>query len=109
MNTPANIEDVLRQLIPEVSGASEAEADRLRREFATYLRELPRLLAEGHEGRFAVIREDQVLSIWDTSRDALQVARERFGLEPVTVKKIDPRDPERLAYVAAQKGIACPS
>jgi hypothetical protein len=86
---------------------SAEDQERLEREFTTYRRELPRLLSEGDAGRFAVIREDQVVSIWDTQRDAIQVARERFGLEPVTVKKIDPRDLERLAALDSGAAVSC--
>jgi hypothetical protein len=81
----------------------------LEREFAAYLRELPRLLAEGHAGRYALLKGDEVLSAWDTQRDVLQAGYERFGLEPFTVKKIDARDPERLATLRATEGVACPS
>src|SRR5882762_647390 len=71
------------------------------REIATYRRELPRLLEEGEAGRHALIKGDEVLSIWDTQGDAIQAGRERFGLEPIFVKVIDPRDPERFALFAA--------
>jgi hypothetical protein len=81
----------------------------LEREWLTYLRELPRLLSEGEAGRHALIRGDQVLSIWDTQADALQAGCERFGLEPICVKKIDPRDPERWAYLVAREKTKCPS
>jgi hypothetical protein len=49
------------------------------REFATFLRELPRLLLEGHEGRHALIKGDEVLSVWDTFEDAYQAGCERFA------------------------------
>ncbi len=81
----------------------------LEREFHTYRRELPRLLQEGHAGRYALIKEDQVLSIWDTQRDVLQAGYERFGLELFAVKKIDPRDVERLAFLGPPKEAQCQS
>jgi len=77
------------------------------REIAAYLRELPRLLAEGHAGRHALVKGDEVLSIWDTQADALQAGRQRFGLEPIFVKVIDPRDPERFALAKAQLDVQC--
>ena len=76
-------------------------------EIAVYRREIPRLVEEGHAGRYALIKDDQILSIWDTQRDALQAARERFGLEPVAVKKIDPRDLDRLPLLDAQTQSPC--
>src|SRR5437588_10046847 len=77
------------------------------REIATYLRELPRLLAEGHAGRHALVKGEEILSVWDTQGDALQAGRERFGLDPIFVKAIDPRDPERYALVMAEKDSPC--
>jgi hypothetical protein len=76
--------------------------DRAQRDLQTYRRELPRLLQEGHAGRYAIIRDDQVVSIWDTVGDALQAAGERFGLEPVATYPINPLDVERFALLDAQ-------
>jgi|SRR5262245_39707399 len=79
------------------------------KEIATYLREVPRLLKEGHAGRHALVKGDEVLSIWDTEGDAIQAGRERFGLDPIFVKTIDLRDPERYALMLAAKDSLCPS
>jgi hypothetical protein len=70
-------------------------------EIATYRRELPRLLEEGHAWRHALVKGDEILSIWDTQGDAIQAGRERFGLDPIFVKTVDPRDPERFALLDA--------
>jgi hypothetical protein len=95
---------------PQVSAE---QWDRAQRDLRTYRRELPRLLQEGHAGRYAIIRDDQVVSVWDTIDDALQAAGERFGLEPVATYRINPLDVERFALLDAQaaagKGAACPS
>ena len=79
---------------------------RLEREFATYRRELPSLLAAGHAGQFALIREDHVLGVWDTQQAASQEGRQRFGLDPITVKKVDPRDVERLTHLTPRASSA---
>ncbi|MFO0810703.1 MAG: hypothetical protein U0746_18905 [Gemmataceae bacterium] len=50
-------------------------------EINTYLRELPRLIAEGDEGRYALIRGNDLLSVWDTLGDALQAGYEKFGID----------------------------
>jgi hypothetical protein len=64
----------------------------LRTEIRTFLRELPRLLADGHEGRHALIKGEEVLSIWDTFEDAYQAGRDRFPLgEAFLAQVIDPR------------------
>jgi len=62
-------------------------------EIRTYLRELSRLLDEGHEGKFVLVKGDRVLSIWDTFDDACEAARERFPLgEAFLAQPIDARD-----------------
>ena len=75
----------------------------LEREAETYRREVARLLAEGHAGRHVLIKGDQVVSVWDTQRDALQAACEKYGLEPFAVVKVDVRDPERIQLIDAQR------
>jgi hypothetical protein len=68
----------------------------IKNEIITYRRELSRLLDEGHEGRVALIKGDQVISIWDTFEDAYQAGRERFGLDVFIAQPIDPRDQLRV-------------
>jgi hypothetical protein len=81
-------------------------------EFATYRRELLRLLNEGHAGRYALVKDDLVVSVWDTVGDALQAAEERFGALPVATFKINPLDVDRFAFLDAQtqpsKEAVCP-
>ena len=60
----------------------------LERESATYQRELERLIREGEGSRFALIRGEEVVSVWDTYRDAIQAGYDRFGLEPFMVKQV---------------------
>jgi hypothetical protein len=95
------------------SHVSPEQWERALRDLATYRRELPRLLQEGHAGRYALIKNDQVISVWDTVGDALQAAAERFGPEPVATYKINPLDVDRLALldtpVPSGKEAACPS
>lgn len=70
--------------------------DPIEQEIRTYLRELPRLLAEGQEGRFVVIKGDEVLSVWDTFDDACQAGRERIPLgEAFLAQPIDAGDLSR--------------
>lgn len=68
----------------------------IKREINTYRRELPRLLAEGHEGRFVLIKGDEIVSVWDTFDDAIQAGCERFGLETFIAQPIDTRDLTRV-------------
>lgn len=61
----------------------------LEREYEAYKRELPRLLEQGENGRFALIRGDAVISVWDTYRDAIQTGYDHFGLQPFMVKRVE--------------------
>jgi hypothetical protein len=72
------------------------------REIATYLRELPRLLEQGQAWRHALIKGDEVLGIWEAQGDAIQAGCEQFGLDPIFVKCIDPRDPQRFDLLRRQ-------
>ena len=53
----------------------------LEQELATYRREVLRLVAEGHQGKYVLIQGNQVDSVWDTQDDALRAGYDRFGLE----------------------------
>ncbi len=57
-------------------------------EWATYKRERPRLLAEGHEGRYVLIKGEEIIGIWDTRREAMSVGTQRFGLVPMLAHQI---------------------
>jgi hypothetical protein len=79
------------------------------RELGTYLRELPRLLAEGKAGQFAVVHGSDIVSIWATFGEALQEGHERFGPGNFMAQHIDPRDPDRLAVWFIPKEAVCRS
>lgn len=61
----------------------------LEMESATYHRELPRLLTEGGEGKYVLIREHEVAGVYTSYMDAMSAGYEKFGLEPFFVKKIE--------------------
>jgi hypothetical protein len=74
----------------------------MQRAFATYRRVLGTLLDEGHAHRYALIHEDDVLSVWDTYGDALQAGYARFGPDaPFAVHHLNPLDRERFALLDA--------
>jgi hypothetical protein len=81
----------------------------LEQEVDTYRREFGRLLQDGHARRWALLKGDHLISVWDTRGDALQYGYERFGSEPFAVKLIDPRDAERLAHVSLDGVAPCQS
>ncbi len=51
-----------------------------------YENALPKLLRE--EGKFALIREDNLVGVYETYEDALKFGYEKFGLEPFFIKRI---------------------
>ena len=59
----------------------------LEQEMATLKRELPQLLNQ--LGKYALVKGEQVVSTWDTHRDAIQEGYRVFGLEQFMVKKIE--------------------
>lgn len=63
----------------------------LRAEIEAYYRELPRLLEDGEEGRYAVVKGNTVHGAWDTYRDARQYGGMMFGMEPFMVQVVDSR------------------
>src|SRR5262245_5856700 len=50
----------------------------LYREWVTYRREVPRLLAEGHEGKFALVKGTQLLGVYQTDNEATVEGYRRF-------------------------------
>jgi hypothetical protein len=60
----------------------------LEQELETFARELPRLLAEGHRGEFALVFHDHVESILPSLPEALQAGYDRFGVAPFLVKEV---------------------
>lgn len=70
-----------------------AEGSPIRQEWNTFLRELPRLLAEGGEGRFALIKGDEVIGIFDTSAEGEAEGRSRYLMKQFIVQPIREWEP----------------
>jgi hypothetical protein len=62
-------------------------------EWETYRREVGRLLEEGQEGKYALIKGDQIIGIYETWDEAREVGLEKFLLQPHTVRPILSREP----------------
>jgi hypothetical protein len=60
----------------------------LERELETYRNKLPELKGE-NEGRFVLIKGDQVIDVFSSYDDALKAGYTAFGLEPFLVKRIE--------------------
>jgi hypothetical protein len=75
-----------------------------------FWRELPRLLAAGEEGRYAIVHDGRVESLWDSYDDARQAALDKYGLDGrFSTPLVRQRELDRLkALVARQRATGCP-
>jgi hypothetical protein len=64
------------------------------REF--YRREVGRLIAQGHEGKWVLIKGEELVGLFDTEEQALEVRAERFFRQPVLVQQVLAREPVLL-------------
>jgi hypothetical protein len=62
-------------------------------EWDFYRREAARLLAEGHEGKWVLIKGEEVLGFFDTRRQASDEGHKRFLLQGFLVHQIKTREP----------------
>ncbi len=75
-------------------------------EYNFYRREVGRLLAEGHEGKWVLIKNEEILGIWDTLKEVREVALwSNFG-QPCLLQQILPRErilQNPLSYFSCHK------
>src|SRR5271154_6316878 len=57
-------------------------------EWNFYRREVGRLLDEGHEGRWVLIKGEQIIGIWNTREEAKAVALEKFLMQPCLIHQV---------------------
>jgi hypothetical protein len=62
-------------------------------EWEFYRREVGRLIEEGHEGKWVLIKGEEVIGIFDSKEQALAVGSERFLLQPKLVHQVLSREP----------------
>ena len=62
-------------------------------EWNTYLWEVGRLLAEGHEGKWVLIEGEEIIGIWNTEAEADGIRVQKCPRQPVLVKQICAREP----------------
>jgi hypothetical protein len=71
----------------------------LRAEWNYYRGIVGRLLAEGQEGKWLLIKNEEFVGIWDTEAEANAVRLERFLMQPVLLKQVLAREPVlRIGY-----------
>jgi hypothetical protein len=63
------------------------------REWNYYRREVGRLLTEGNEGRWILIKGEEIIGICDTEEEANRFRLERFFMQPVLMKQIHEWEP----------------
>ncbi len=65
----------------------------LYREVQTFRRELPRLLIEGYQGKWALIKGDEVIALYDTFDEGYRAGWKRYLLEPFAVQPVREQQP----------------
>jgi hypothetical protein len=68
-------------------------------EWNFYRRQVGRLLAGGHDGKWVLIKGEHIIGLWNTEEEANRVRIERFLMQPVMMKQILEREPLlRIGY-----------
>src|SRR5580700_8058454 len=59
-------------------------------EWALFRREVPRLLSEGLQGKYALVKAGKPITVWDTLHDAVQAGEILYGPQPSLVQEVLP-------------------
>jgi hypothetical protein len=71
----------------------------IKTEWDFYRRVVGRLVAEGHEGKWLLIKAEEIAGIWDTEAEANEARVQRFAMQPVLMKQVLAREPVlRIGY-----------
>ena len=65
-------------------------SDILKEEIETFRKALPSLMHR--VGKYALVKDRRIVSIWDTYADAIQAGYMQFGLSSFLVKQIEPNE-----------------
>jgi hypothetical protein len=63
------------------------------REWDTYRREVGRLLTDGHEGRFVLIKGEEIVGVFGSDEEASAAGSRRFLLQPYLVQQVRSQEP----------------
>jgi hypothetical protein len=71
------------------------------REVQTFRRELPRLLAEGHEGKWALVKGEEIIALFETLDEGHRAGREKYLFQPFIIQPVCEWQPliRTLAYL----------
>jgi hypothetical protein len=58
-----------------------------------YRREVGRLLAHGHEGKWVLIKGEEIIGLWDSRNEAKAVALQKYLMQPVLIRQVLSREP----------------
>lgn len=68
-------------------------------EWNFYRRVVGGLLAEGQEGKWLLVKNEEIIGIWDTEAEANEVRLQRFRMQPVLMKQVLANEPIfRIGY-----------
>ena len=81
------------QTIPYTELPNVLPDDALFQEWNTYRKELPRLLAEGNEGKFILLKGSQIIGLYESLDAAYRAGLQRFLLQPFMLHQIRSREP----------------
>jgi hypothetical protein len=81
---------------PTIHWTELAEAtpgSRIATEWNFYRKQVGRLLAQGHEGKWLLIKGEEIIGIWGTEQQAKALQTQRFLMQDVLLKQICEREP----------------
>jgi hypothetical protein len=82
-----------RPTIPWTELPEATPGTRSSTEWNFYRQQVGRLLGEGHEGRWVLIKDEEIIGIWDTQQQADQVRAQRFLKQDVLIQQVLSREP----------------
>lgn len=88
MNQPSG-----RLMVPYTELADMVADSPLVPEWNAYRREVGRLLAEGHEGKFALVKGGEVIGLYASDEAAMRAGFAQFGRTDFLVHKVQREEP----------------
>jgi hypothetical protein len=82
-----------RQTIHYTELPEDASEGPIAREWNLYRREAGRLLAEGHEGKWLLVKGDAIIGIFDTEEEARAIALQKYLMQPCLIHQVRSCEP----------------